>query len=90
MPEPDAFGEVTRRVSGWADRLHQRGLLRELVYPTSYPEPGRWGDGPALAAAETVFAAGAALAVLATQTPVCSGWDTCLLTAWPTPAYPEK
>ncbi|WP_324613145.1 thiopeptide-type bacteriocin biosynthesis protein [Streptomyces sp. SBT349] len=62
---PDAtsatFGEAAARVSGWADELRQRGLLREIAYATSYPQTGRWGDGPALAAAEAVFAADSAV-----------------------------
>ncbi|WP_394813534.1 thiopeptide-type bacteriocin biosynthesis protein [Streptomyces hazeniae] len=31
--------------------------MRAVQYPTSYPETGRWGDGPAWAAAENVFRA---------------------------------
>ncbi|WP_329317975.1 lantibiotic dehydratase [Streptomyces sp. NBC_01262] len=55
LPEVSAFGEVARTVSIWADELHQAGLLREVRYPTSYPETGRWGSGPAWDAAEEVF-----------------------------------
>ncbi|MDQ8706951.1 lantibiotic dehydratase [Streptomyces sp. LHD-70] len=57
LPEPDAFGTVAAEVSAWADDLHRAGLLRELRYPTSYPETGRWGSGPAWQAAENVFRA---------------------------------
>ncbi len=57
LADPNEFGPAARRVSTWADRLHQRGLMREVQYATSYPETGRWGDGPAMRAAETVFAA---------------------------------
>lgn len=35
--------------------LHELWLLREVAYATSYPETGRWGSGPAMAAAEAVF-----------------------------------
>ncbi|MEU5839620.1 lantibiotic dehydratase [Streptomyces diacarni] len=55
LPEPDAFGAVAAKVSAWADDLHRAGLLREVRYPTSYPETGRWGSGPAWQAAEDVF-----------------------------------
>lgn len=53
----NGFGPAARRVSAWAERLHRAGLLREVQYPTSYAETGRWGSGPVLAAAEQVFAA---------------------------------
>ncbi|MEU4028080.1 lantibiotic dehydratase [Streptomyces anulatus] len=57
LPEPDAFGAVAAEVSAWTDGLHRAGLLREVRYPTSYPETGRWGSGPAWQAAEDVFRA---------------------------------
>lgn len=57
LPDAGAFGPAAGLVSGWADRLHRAGLLREVQYPTSYAETGRWGGGAALAAAERVFAA---------------------------------
>ncbi|MEV0846945.1 lantibiotic dehydratase [Streptomyces sp. NPDC049954] len=57
LPEPNAFGTVAGEVSAWADALHRKGLLREVRYPTSYPETGRWGSGPAWEAAEDVFRA---------------------------------
>lgn len=57
LPDPQEFGTVARRVSAWADDLHRAGLLREVTYATSYPETGRWGSGPAMAAAEAVFSA---------------------------------
>lgn len=55
LDTPDAFGDAAQRVSRWATDLHRQGLLREVVYPTSYPETGRWGSGPAMHAAEAVF-----------------------------------
>ncbi|MEH1124849.1 lantibiotic dehydratase [Micromonospora sp. CPCC 206061] len=57
LASPDGFGLAARLVSTWADRLHRAGLLREVRYPTSYSETGRWGSGAALRAAERVFAA---------------------------------
>lgn len=57
LAHPQEFGPTAQRVTAWADRLHRAGLLREVQYPTSYSEPGRWGSGAALAAAERVFAA---------------------------------
>ncbi|MEU4832331.1 lantibiotic dehydratase [Streptosporangium sp. NPDC023615] len=57
LPRLTGFGPVTRTVSLWADELHRDGLLREVLYPTSYPETGRWGGGAAMPAAEQVFGA---------------------------------
>lgn len=57
LAEPDVFGPAARLVSAWAHRLHHAGLLREVRYPTSYSETGRWGSGATLRAAERVFAA---------------------------------
>ncbi|MFD0900116.1 lantibiotic dehydratase [Actinomadura sediminis] len=57
LPEPEAFGDAARAVSAWADDLRRGGLLREVTYPTSWPETGRWGSGPAWTAARSVFAA---------------------------------
>lgn len=57
LPDPEAFGPAARTVSSWADRLHRCGLVRDVQYVTSYPETGRWGSGPAMAAAESVFGA---------------------------------
>ncbi|MDG4803703.1 lantibiotic dehydratase [Micromonospora sp. WMMD980] len=57
LPHAEAFGDAVTRVSRWAAALHRDGLLREIRYPTSYSEPGRWGAGPVLRAAEQVFTA---------------------------------
>ncbi|MER7579580.1 lantibiotic dehydratase [Kitasatospora sp. NPDC097691] len=64
LPDPDAFGPAAAVISTWSAELCQAGLLSEVVYPTSYTETGRWGGGPAWAAAEEVFRADSA-AVLA-------------------------
>jgi thiopeptide-type bacteriocin biosynthesis protein len=53
----DAVAGTMRRISAWAGRLHHDRLIREVRFPTSYAEPGRWGGGPVLRAAERVFAA---------------------------------
>ncbi|MEU4300299.1 lantibiotic dehydratase [Kitasatospora aureofaciens] len=64
LPNPAGFGPAATVISTWANELHQAGLLSEVAYPTSYTEHGRWGEGPAWAAAERVFRADSA-AVLA-------------------------
>ncbi|MFJ7910198.1 lantibiotic dehydratase [Kitasatospora sp. NPDC096204] len=55
LPGPDAFGPAAAVISTWTAELHHAGLLSEVTYPTSYAETGRWGEGPAWAAAEQVF-----------------------------------
>ncbi|MEX5709940.1 lantibiotic dehydratase [Parafrankia sp. FMc6] len=57
LPDPGAFAEAARIVSCWAAELHRDGVLREVRYPVSYPETGRWGSGPAWEAAQAVFGA---------------------------------
>ena len=57
LPDPEAFADTARTVSGWADELRSIGLLADLRYPTSYREMGRWGSGAAWEAAEEVFRA---------------------------------
>lgn len=57
LPDAGEFGNVARTVSAWAEELNASGLLREVRYPTSYPETGRWGAGPAWDAVERVFRA---------------------------------
>ncbi|WP_256961845.1 lantibiotic dehydratase [Streptomyces sp. NRRL B-24572] len=57
LSEDSEFGQAAARIGAWAARLRELGLLREIQFATSYPEPGRWGQGPALAAAEAVFCA---------------------------------
>jgi len=55
LKSPATFSDAAQRVSRWATDLHHAGLLREVVYATSYPETGRWGSGLAMQAAEAVF-----------------------------------
>lgn len=67
----DDYSAAARRVGAWADRLRRAGLLNALILDTYRPEIGRYGTGPALAAAESAFAAdsAAAIAQLAATTP---------------------
>ena len=53
----DAFGEAAQRVGAWAAGLRRLGLIGQVQLDTYYPETGRFGDGAAMAAAESVFAA---------------------------------
>ncbi|MGC4851884.1 lantibiotic dehydratase [Micromonospora sp. DT4] len=57
LPHSEDFSAAVSSISRWAACLHRDGLLREVRYPTSYSEPGRWGSGQVLRAAEQVFTA---------------------------------
>jgi thiopeptide-type bacteriocin biosynthesis protein len=57
LPGSRDFGTAARHVSAWAGGLRRLGLLRDVQFATYYPETGRWGSGPLMAAAEDVFAA---------------------------------
>ncbi len=50
-------GKVVRRLAEFAERLEACGLLGQLTLATYYEQPGRYGEGEALWAAEQVFAA---------------------------------
>lgn len=57
VADPMEFGLVAARVGSWAQRLRRSGLIRDVQFATYYPETGRWGNGPLMAAAEEVFSA---------------------------------
>ncbi|MEU8356302.1 lantibiotic dehydratase [Nonomuraea sp. NPDC048882] len=63
LHDSDRYGAAARSLGQWARTLHRTGLLRDLCLDTYRPETGRFGTGPALAAAEAVFAADSAVAV---------------------------
>ncbi|QOC94414.1 lantibiotic dehydratase [Micromonospora craniellae] len=62
----DDYGPAAARVASWAVRLRHHRLLGRLQLDTYYPETGRYGHGPAMTAAEQVFAADS-IAALAEQ-----------------------
>ena len=57
LADASEFGSAAARVGTWAQRLRQEGLLHDVQFATYYPETGRWGSGPLMAAAEAVFGA---------------------------------
>ncbi|MEU1808427.1 lantibiotic dehydratase [Micromonospora aurantiaca (nom. illeg.)] len=63
------YGDVAVRVGRWVAGLRQQRLAGDWSLDTYHPESGRYGSGPALAAAEELFAAdsSAALAQLVAQ-----------------------
>ncbi|MFI5682309.1 lantibiotic dehydratase [Streptomyces sp. NPDC051636] len=54
---------AARRIGAWAARLHRQRLLSDLHLAGYQPQTGRYGHGPALLAAHTVFAADATAAL---------------------------
>jgi len=63
LDSPGDYGHAAARVGTWADRLRRAGLLASLSLGTYHPETGRYGTGPVMESAETVFAADSAAAV---------------------------
>ncbi|MEU8266401.1 lantibiotic dehydratase [Sphaerisporangium sp. NPDC049002] len=63
LASPDQYGPAVARLAGFAADLEARGLPAQLTL-ASYPQHlARYGEGPALAAAEQVFAADTAAAI---------------------------
>jgi lantibiotic biosynthesis protein len=56
----DDVGTAFTRVSVWAEQLRAEGLIGGLAFDTHVPETVRYGDGPAMDAAEALFAADSA------------------------------
>ncbi|MFY1700168.1 lantibiotic dehydratase [Micromonospora sp. WMMA1923] len=63
LPHTDAYGTAAARVGRWATTLRHDGLISHLILDSYQPETGRYGSGPALAAAERTFAADSTAAV---------------------------
>ncbi|MGH3280265.1 MAG: thiopeptide-type bacteriocin biosynthesis protein, partial [Trebonia sp.] len=57
LRDPGEFGAVARELAGLAEELAAVGLPDDLSFASYAEHPGRYGDGPAMAAAEQVFAA---------------------------------
>ncbi|WP_449061490.1 lantibiotic dehydratase [Planomonospora algeriensis] len=63
LADPALYGPVAERLAAFAADLHARGLPAHLTLASLPQHPARYGDGPALEAAEQVFAADTAAAV---------------------------
>ncbi|WP_322769075.1 lantibiotic dehydratase [Frankia sp. Cr1] len=59
----EAFARVASELAAFAAELDALGLPAQLSLTSSYEQPGRYGHGDALSAAEQVFAADTAAAV---------------------------
>ncbi|MGH3903775.1 MAG: thiopeptide-type bacteriocin biosynthesis protein [Pseudonocardiaceae bacterium] len=67
--DPDHYAACTNAVGQWTQRMRQAGMVGRLVIDTYYPEIGRYGHGPAMDAAENVFAADSHLVAAALRNP---------------------
>ena len=63
LDDPAAYGTVAARLGEFAAGLHARGLPAQLVLAPYYPHLARYGHGPAMNAAEHVFACDTAAAI---------------------------
>jgi thiopeptide-type bacteriocin biosynthesis protein len=68
LPTVEAFGDAARHVGTWAANLRSLGLIGRMQLDTYYPEAGRFGSGPAMTAAEAVFAADSVAAIVQRST----------------------
>lgn len=59
-PDAQTYAAALRAVGAWAHQLRAEKVIGRLVIDTYHPEVGRYGHGPALAAAEAVFVADSA------------------------------
>jgi thiopeptide-type bacteriocin biosynthesis protein len=57
------YGQAAARLGVWAARLRRDGLAGDLTLDTYHPEIGRYGPGPAMTAAENLFAADSAAVI---------------------------
>jgi thiopeptide-type bacteriocin biosynthesis protein len=60
---PNQYGPVAAHLAGFAASLQGRGLPASLTLASVQEHPGRYGNGPALTAAERVFAADTTTAI---------------------------
>jgi thiopeptide-type bacteriocin biosynthesis protein len=64
LPGPGGYGDAAGKIGLWAAALRRQGLVSELSLDTYRPETARYGAGDALTAAEALFAADSAAAIV--------------------------
>lgn len=72
LTEPGDFAHVARRVAAWAAHLREDGLVARVQWDAYLPETGRYGTGPTMVAAETVFTADSSAALAQLLHPIGS------------------
>ncbi|WP_041939876.1 MULTISPECIES: lantibiotic dehydratase [Frankia] len=73
LGSPEQYGPAAAKVAAFASELEARGLPCQLTLASHPQHPARYGDGPALAAAERVFATDTAAAIAQIATAQASG-----------------
>jgi len=73
LSDPGEFGAVARELAGLAEELAAAGLPGDLSLASYAEHPGRYGEGPAMAAAEKVFAADTLAAIAQVTAASASG-----------------
>ncbi|GLZ16416.1 hypothetical protein Acsp04_66510 [Actinomadura sp. NBRC 104425] len=63
LTDRSQYGPVAARLAAFAQDLRARGLTGQLMLAPTAEQPGRYGRGPALEAAEQVFATDTAAAI---------------------------
>jgi lantibiotic biosynthesis protein len=81
LPSPGHYGAAASRVGAWAACLRADGLVPGIELAGYRPETGRYGHGPAMAAAESVFAADSAAALAQIELAVRTGIPAEAVTA---------
>jgi thiopeptide-type bacteriocin biosynthesis protein len=81
LDDPAGYGAVAARLAEFAAGLHGRGLPAELTFAAYHEHPARYGQGPALRAAEQVFAADTSSAIAQLRMAHRAGISTQVLAA---------
>ncbi|WP_239067172.1 lantibiotic dehydratase [Actinomadura bangladeshensis] len=63
LTDSSQYGTVAARLAAFTTDLRGRGLVGQLMLTPATEHPGHYGDGPAMEAAENVFAADTAAAI---------------------------
>ncbi|HEX6356058.1 lantibiotic dehydratase [Actinophytocola sp.] len=81
LSSPEQYGPVAAQVAAFAAELDTRGLPCQLTLAPTPQHPARYGDGPALAAVEQVFAADTTAAIAQLAAAEASGTPAQALAA---------
>lgn len=57
LHDAEQAARAAAEINAWVERLREHGLVARAQCDTYFPETGRFGEGAAMAAAESVFAA---------------------------------
>ncbi|GAA0955921.1 lantibiotic dehydratase [Actinocorallia libanotica] len=77
----DGYPVATGHLAAWTNELINQNLAAALVLDTYWPQPGRYGHGPALEAAHRLFTADSAAALAQIDLSLHTGIPTAAVTA---------